>query len=353
MTPDELDSISYLPSIRSRLAELRGYRELRAETKAGLRPIVSLGKLGQVSDAVRVLERISDSVSTEYFVDLNVAPGQTCDDYDGLCDPASNYQAWRNLVAGEARAVPVALLRDNSTERPFVRQVLEIERRYGVVAMRSRRPAQDLPALQAALAAVDDVNNLLVVLDFGYIRGSMDAKEQEALRMVSALRNIDAATRIAVMASSFPKAVSAYGDRRGTLEILEREFHADVGGDEVAIYGDHAAIYPEPFEPSISRFVPRIDYCLDEAWLYERHRANDGEDGGYVECARQLVALPEWEEDFADRAWGADKIRETAAGRIPQGFGSPANWIAARVNMHIERQHSRIVQEDDSDEDEE
>ena len=70
MTPDDLDSINYLPSIRSRSAELRGYRELRPDTKAALRPIISLGKLGQVGDAGRVLERISESVGTEYFVDL-------------------------------------------------------------------------------------------------------------------------------------------------------------------------------------------------------------------------------------------------------------------------------------------
>jgi hypothetical protein len=313
---------------------------------------VSLGNLGKQDQPTRILETIRESIGDEGFVDLNTNPGQTCADFDALRDPAGNYAAWRGLFDDDAALTPVALLRDNATERPFVRQVLQIERDHGVVAIRSRRPAQELPMLQAALSAVDDVNNLLVVLDFGYVRPSLAAKEQEALRVISALRTIDETTRIVVMASSFPKAVSAFGDQRGTLEIIERDLHARIGGDDVAIYGDHAAIYPEPFEPSISRFVPRIDYCLEEAWLYERRRADDG---GYVACARSIVASPDWEANFAGVAWGAGIIQQTAqAGAVPPGFGSPSNWIAARVNMHIERQNEVAERppEDDFDDEE-
>ncbi|RXG93018.1 beta family protein [Bradyrhizobium zhanjiangense] len=336
MTPEDLDQIQYLPSIRSRQAELRGYGQLREATKTLLRPLISLGKLGKVDQPERLMETVRESIGQEGFVDLNTNPGQTCAGFERLCDPTGNYAAWRALFDGDPALIPVALLRDNVTERPFVRQVLQIERDHSVVAIRSKRPAQDLPMLQAALSAVDDVNNLLIVLDFGYIRPSLAAKEQEALRVISALRTIDETTRIVVMASSFPKAVSAFGDMRGSLEITERDLHARVGGDDVAIYGDHASIYPEPFEPQISRFVPRIDYCLEEAWLYERRRADDG---GYVACARSIVASPDWEETFADIAWGAGMIRQTSqTGLVPAGFGSPSNWIAARVNMHIERQ---------------
>jgi hypothetical protein len=353
MTPNDLDNIRYLPSIRSRQAELRGYRELRKETKQAIRPIVSLGKLGKSEQADKILQAIIETVSGECFVDLNAIPGQMCDGFEALCDPSGNYAAWRELIKSGSGTTPVALLRDNTTERPFIRQVIQIERDHRVVAIRSRRPAQDLPSLQAALSAVDDVNNLLMILDFGYVRGSLEPKEQEALRVISALRTIDPTTRIAVMASSYPKAVSAYGEYRGSLEIVERDLHAHIGGDQVAIYADHAAIYPEPFEPSISRYVPRIDYCLDDAWLYERRRVQDG---GYVECARKLLGLPDWDESFADIAWGASIILQAAmSGVIPAGFGSPSNWIAARVNMHIERQVALSTQgtDDDDSEDEE
>src|SRR4051812_8624088 len=135
MTPDDLDAIQYLPSIRSRQAELRGYRELRAETKQSLRPIVSLGKLGRMAQADRILQTIAESVGTECFIDLNTASGQTCEGFDRLCDPDGNCSAWRALVGANDTTIPVALLRDNTMERPFVRQVLQIESDHRVVAI--------------------------------------------------------------------------------------------------------------------------------------------------------------------------------------------------------------------------
>lgn len=329
---------------------MRGYAELRAQTKAALHPLISLGKMGRVDESRRVLEAIVQKVGP-CFLDLNTAPGQTCSDWNDLCDPADSYKTWRELAASFENITPVALLREGATERPFIRQVLTIEDRFGAVLIRSRRPAQDLPSLQAALSAVDDVNNVLIVLDLGYIRGAMEPKEAEARRVISALRTTDPTARVAVIGSSFPRAISVYGDHRGSLSIIERELHAQIGGDDVALYGDHASIYPEPFEPAMGRWVPRVDYCLDYAWTYER-RKEDG--GGYVECARQIVDTADWDPAFADLAWGAAVIRTTAAtGTVQPGFGSPGNWIAARVNMHIERQAAlgatTQVQNDDLD----
>ena len=336
MTPDDLDLIRYLPAIRSRQAELKGYRELRQDTKRSLTPLVSLGKLGKIGEADRVLGTVAQTVGGNFFLDLNPVQGQTCSGFDDLCNPADAYARWRHLAASCPGAVPVAILRDATPERPFIQQVRRIEATHGVVVVRSRRPGQELPSLQAAMSAIDDVNNLLVVLDFSYVRGALEPKENEALRVITALRTIDPAVRIVTLSSSFPKAVSAFGESRGSLDIIERDFHAHIGGEEVAIYGDHASIYPVPFEPSISRWVPRIDYCLDYRWHFERRRDDDG---GYVACARATVALPDWDQEFADRCWGAGMIAQTErTGTVPTGFGAPGNWIAARVNMHIERQ---------------
>lgn len=333
--PALLEAIRYLPAIRSRQAELRGYSELRLNTKDIIHPIVSIGKLGRVVSVEQVLDTVIERVGP-CFIDLNPHAGQTCADFEAYVDPTDNYRSWRELFAGRQDITPVALLRDGTTERPFIRQVLLIEQAFGAVVVRTRMPARDLPALQAALSAVDDVNNVLIVLDMGYIRGALEPKVAEARRVITSLRLVDPTTRIAVISSSFPRAVSAYGDRSGSLEITERDLHIQIGGDDVAIYGDHASIYPEPFEPSAARWVPRIDYSLDDSWRFERRREDDG---GFKACAQALMASPDWDEAWANEVWGAGKIRETAnAPQTPPGFGSPANWIAARVNMHIERQ---------------
>lgn len=347
MTPDDLDSISYLPIIRSRQAELRGYRELRPATKQGLVPLVSMGKLGRVDDPSRIIEAVAASVGGRFLLDLNPFPGQHCSGYERLCSEEGAYSAWRELAASHPNSVPVAILKEGAIERPFVQQVLRLERDHSVVVIRSRRPAADLAALQAVMSAIDDVNNLLLVLDFGYIRGSRELRDSEALRIITALRTIDASVRIVVAASSFPKAVSAYGDTKGRLEIVERDFHWHIGGDEVAIYGDHAAIYPLPVEPTMTRWVPRIDYCTPNYWLFRRYRQDDG---GFAKCAAEIVQDPDWDEQFTADSWGAQIIRQTAdAGDALEGFGSPAAWIAARVNMHIERQAAFKFADDDSD----
>ena len=235
-------------------------------------------------------------------------------------------------------AVPIALIRDGAAERAFVRQVLAIEADHGVVAVRSRRPASEFPLLQAAISAVEDVNNMLIILDLGYIRASIEAKEVEASRIINGLRNVDPSVRIAIISSSFPRSLSALGEEAGRLEILERDLHARLGGSDVSIYGDHAAIYPEPFEASVARWVPRIDYATAEAWVFRRHRA-DG--GGFPRCARELLAMPDWDAEFAEENWGAHTIQLQSAAQEPlPGFGSPSPWISVRVSMHIERQAS-------------
>ena len=329
-----LDAIRYLPCLRSRPSELRAYQELRQETKDLLHPIVSVGKLMRQGEGDRVLETVAGRVGA-CFVDLNPIPGQRCSDYEALSDPTDNYAAWRR-VAKRDGFTPVALLIEGGPERAFVRQCLIIEREFGALVVRTRRPAQDLASIQAVLSAVDDVNNVLVVLDLGYVRGALEPKTNEVRRVITSLRLLDPATRIAVVGSSFPRSVLVYGDRHGSLEIAERDLHLQIGGNDVAIYGDHCSIYPEPFEPSVARWVPRVDYCLEDTWKWERRRDDEG---GFVECAQQIVSSADWDATFAGQSWGAGMIRQASdSGQIPQGFGSPANWIAARVNMHIERQ---------------
>lgn len=345
ITSDDLDGINYLPCIRSRRAELKGYKELRDETKAGLIPVISLGKLNQVDSVEAVLRSVKE-IAPRAFIDLNLHAYQHCSDAARYCGSEGNYSAWRSLFDPNENYVPVAVLPTDANIRSFVRQVVEIERSHGVVAIRSRGGVQDLAVLQAAISAVGDVNNVLFILDFGYVRGATAPRESEARRLISALRGVDAETRIALVASSFPRSVSAYGEESGVLDIEERDLHAQIGGKAVAIYGDHSSIYPEPFEPSPSRFVPRIDYCLADSWIYRRFR--DSDISGYKRCATALVNSADWEPAFALQSWGAQKVQETSVA-VPAGFGSPANWIAARVNMHIERQFSASLLTDDED----
>ena len=341
MTPNDLEQIRYLPSIRTRQAELRGYRELRDDTKDELVPIFSLGKLGRVNQVDDVAGRVVEAAVGEYFLDVNCNANQRCEDWARMFDSANAFSTWRSFVAEQEGAVPVALIPRDRSLRAFVRQVLAIEQDHQVVHIRTRNPTADRRLLQSAVAAVDDVDNLLITLDFGYIRSSVEATELEAEQIINELRELDAAVRVCFMASSFPRAVSAFGEEGGVLEILERAVHENLGGDNVAIYGDHASIYPDPYTAEMTRFVPRIDYATPNSWIFRRHRVNTAraDNGGWPQCAREILDLPDWDEDFQEDVWGPQIIAEQAASTEPlAGFGSPANWIAVRVNTHIERQ---------------
>src|SRR6185437_5947144 len=130
MTPDLLDELTYLPAIRSRQAELRGYSELTAETKTGLRPLIALGRLGQIAETARVAERVVAAVGGEFFLDLNTFQDQQCEGWQELCNSEGNFRAWQDFAANVDNATPVALIRDGAPERAFIRQVLTIEENY-------------------------------------------------------------------------------------------------------------------------------------------------------------------------------------------------------------------------------
>lgn len=333
---EDLDRLIYLPVLRSRQAELKGYEMLRSETKAGIIPVISLGNLGKIRDSTRVLDAVNDRVGRA-FVDLNLYSNQACDDVEDLVNPDNHYEAWRMRIrdAGD-NLLPVPIIVESAPLRDFVRQVSLIERDYGVVVLRSRNPTRDQRKLETAISAVDDPDNVFVVLDFGYIRGSQEAHEFEAVRLINSLRTMAPSLRIAIQSSSYPRSVAVHGQEAGALEVIEREFHERLGGNEVVIYGDHGSIHSEPFEPAMARFVPRIDYPTGFEWIFRRHRADQG---GYTRCASEIIELPEWDPDAVPELWGAQCIQQAAdSPEVPAGFGAPAPWIGVRVNLHLERQ---------------
>lgn len=328
----DFDEYNYYPSLRTRLWEIRGYKQLDSDSKNLLVPTFVLSKLGAKAEAPAIMEALlRDFDDRPLILDLETHAAYACDNCPGFLDAADDFRAWREFVANYENVVPTALIPQGAPIRNIVRQVVALQRDHERVVVRSRSPSADLATLTSVLSAVESVDGLMIVLDFGYVRSRVSACSVEAAQVINALRTIDPATRVVVMGSSYPKSAAAYGDTGAHLDIEERQLHLALGGDAVTIYGDHGSIHPEPFEPSQARFVPRIDYALPDEWIFRRARADRG---GFIECARQIVALPDWDAVFADQCWGAGKIREVAGG-VMDGMGSPGPWVAARVNMHL------------------
>ncbi|QFU15316.1 beta family protein [Microvirga thermotolerans] len=330
------DDYTYYPSLRTRLWEMRGYKELGAAEKERVLPMFVLTKHNQTTGAGAVCQVVQASLEERSFIlDVESSPIYACDDTNAFLDPAGGFQAWRNFVQAQPGAIPTALLPSGAPIRDIVRQVIEFERVNEKVVVRSRSPAADLSTLIAIISAVDSVENLLIVLDFGYVRSRVPACAVDAANTINALRNVDPTVRVVVMGSSYPRSAAAYDDAGAALEIEERILHAAIGGNTVAIYGDHSSIHPEPFEPLPSRFVPRIDYALADSWIFRRVREDKG---GFKECAEQITGLTDWDPRLVDQqVWGAVKIQAAADGDITR-MGTPGAWIAVRVNLHLWQQ---------------
>lgn len=331
----DFDAFKYFPSLRSRQWEMRGYAQLLPEDKDRLAPMVVMATHGRLRSIQEVAAKVDDYTGGRaHIVDLELSPVYACEECSALANPASGFEAWRTFVDARPNVVPTALLPPNAPARDIVRQVILLEQTKGQVVLRSRSPSSDLPTLLSILSAVDSINNLLVVLDFGYVRSRIKACLAEAASVINSLREVDDTVRVVVLGSSYPKSVAAYSDEGMALEIEERTLHSSLGGDAVAIYGDYGSIHPEPFEPMQSRFVPRIDLALPDAWIFRRVRSDQG---GFTRCAELIVGLTDWDPRFAELNWGAGKIAAAANGDLTQ-MNAPAPWIAARVNMHLWQQ---------------
>nr|WP_248698630.1 beta family protein [Escherichia coli] len=109
--------------------------------------------------------------------------------------------------------------------------------------------------------------------------------------------------------------------------------HQNIGGSDVAIYGDHGSIHSVVYDNIIGRYVPRIDIALNDSWYFERRPGMNKE--GFIEAAKSILA--EYPHYQREDSWGAAMIRNAAIGDIA-GMGSPAKWIAVRVNLHLNKQ---------------
>lgn len=342
----DFDDFRYYPSLRSRLWEMRGYAELPYEEKTKILPIIPLAS----HHRTRKIEDVAAKVRGYFgglprILDLEQSPVYSCDEYRMLLNPDRGFAAWRDFVISQPNSIPTALLSADASIRDIVQQVRLLERHAGKVVIRSRLPTLNLPTMKAIISAVDDVNNLMMVLDFGYVKSKASKVVLEAADVINSLRDSNDVVRIVIMGSSYPKSTTIYDEAGAAIPIQERAIHAALGGNAIAFYGDYGSIHPEPMEPTMARSVPRIDYPLPDAWVFRRIRADQG---GYIKCAELITDLTDWQPDLVGKVWGADKISAASVGDIAS-MAAPGPWIAVRVNLHLWQQIHYQDVESDSD----
>ncbi|NMM75546.1 hypothetical protein B2J88_11910 [Rhodococcus sp. SRB_17] len=332
-----LSTYTYFPALRTRLAELRGLKELDGARKARIVPMLTLGQWRGSSELNKAAEKAAEAAGDRpFFMDLSSDNRKVEVHWDQLRNSTDAFRAWRQFAAEYKNAIPVVQIPVGGRTRDIVQQAQEIESAFGTVAFRIQDFAAQTPFVISAISALDDPRNAIVFIDCQYIREAMAAFVTATISTVNALRSEFPALLIVVLSTSFPSSTLPFADstkRRGVIPILERELHARVGGNPVAIYGDHGSVHAVVYDDvPMMRWSPRIDYPTYTDWHFERRPGPI--EPGYIESARAIQE--EFDCSTTSTIWGERMIAEAAAGS-PYGK-APASWIAVRVNIHLSRQ---------------
>ncbi|AQQ28600.1 MULTISPECIES: beta family protein [Burkholderia cepacia complex] len=338
----DFDNHAYFPTLMSRVAEIQGLRELSDARKERIIPLFTLGRWHNAPEFERAIQNCSAAIGEgrPYFADLTREVQHAPDVFGQLLSPDNNFNAWRDYIGRFDDAIPVVQIVPDVTRRQIFRQAQLIERRHEKLAFRVRNPGQELPLVINALSALDDPDNAIVFIDLKYVRGIERDAAAVATDAIDRIRAEVASARIVVLSSSFPAYLGTFaedeGETRGSIEILERQLHAQLIDDgRECLYGDYASIHPIIRRGGGGTFIPRIDAPHAFTWNFERRpELSEQRREGYQECATAL--LSRYPELNGNDCWGAAMIRQAAVGD-PHGL-APSPWIAARVNIHLSRQ---------------
>lgn len=335
----KFDTFEYYPALRTRPAEIKGYAELAPDEKSKIVPIFTAGLWPRQSELSASMEKIFDAAGNNpVILDLTIDPNYSSDEIRRLRDCENNFIAWRNFIEQqESKIIPVVQITSDSKISHIIRQARAFEDSGRKIAFKIRSFGENTTEIISALSALDDVENALVIIDAGYIRETLSASLAGCVTAINEIRDEVSDAIITVLSSSFPSSVVPFLDanskgERGVISMLETKLQAAIG-TEAAIYGDHGSIHSRLYIARGGRYTPRIDYPLNDAWVFERRP--DCNSSGYIDAA--VALLDAYSDIRADNSWGARMIKQAAAGEI-DGMKTPASWIAARVNMHISKQ---------------
>lgn len=340
---------NYVPCLKTTDAELRGYDTLGNEIKDNILPIFELTRSRRSSrnpegDIHRKVEEIRESVGRrEMILDLTTHDDLINDQILDLHDDANAFGAWREFVADTGlNVIPVVHVLEGGDLINLQREAAALEETHGKVAFRMDAFDDNSKSYVEAIAqAIDSTDNFILIIDLNFVgqRGALGAADL-VTRRIAEIDPRDKPGTISMLASSFPRAVATgdYGDDEygwfAAEEVLAHKFLLSRPITENVIYGDYGSIHPRRYETRGGSWVPRIDFPMDEAFMYHRYRRDDG---GYVRCAEEMV---EDKDYFSATTWADEQIAAAADGS-PNGR-SPSFWISARVNLHISRQFNRL-----------
>lgn len=331
------DNYSYYPALRTRSAEMTGLSNLPHDKKEKILPLISLGKWPRSEEIQVSLDKSLEVMNNLPFIlDVTKENSHHCASSFELLSQENGFRNWIEFCSQSENIIPVIQMPDSARLRDISIQARTLEEEKGSIAFRIRNLNTDINKTLTSLVSMRSPENAIVFIDLSYIRGNVSAITAAAINSINQIRTEIPEAIICVLATSFPSSVTNFcreNGQSGYIDIIERELHQNIGGSDVAIYGDHGSIHSVVYDNVIGRYVPRIDIALDDSWYFERRPGLNKE--GFIEAAKSI--LSDYPHYYEENSWGALMIRNAASGNIA-GMGSPGKWIAVRVNLHLTKQ---------------
>ena len=334
----EMNNIVYSPLLKTRDAELRGMENLSDEVLDKILPIYELtksrkSKKAPDGDIHKRMMKISEIQKGRPFVlDLCTDDKYINPQIEQLINETDGYYDWRYFLNlyDHLNIIPMVHLYDDEDFSEVEHFVAEMSQIKSHLAVRLPYDLDDISKyILPIVSSMAFHCKLLVFLDADFIRN----QEQKLLvdGFIQAVNDVplhEKIEQVTMLSTSFPRNPASLGeDHKGEFGILEEKLFKEISNKVTIGYGDYASINTEQVEIMGGTFVPRIDVCLDEKFIYKRYRRHEG---SYERCASEMVEDPRYKPIDS---WADNEIMSASKGN-PSGI-SPSFWISVRINYYI------------------
>lgn len=341
---------SYVPILKSKEAELKGYYFLDENIKNDILPLLELTRSrrsknnpdGRIEIKFKAIQK-SLGESRPFILDITSEASLGNAEITSMLDPDNGFQNWVSFIRSLPKVVVPCIHYVGAIDNDFKKQINDLYSFKDAVCFRvSNFEEEGISATQDFLQIVGE-RNVILVLDAIYVNKT--SKDTVVLNARNFLNTISASLSsnavVVFAASSFPKSITTDGkidDERGKCHLLERALYKEVSSaspvkGKKIIYGDYGLIHPIVYD-DFGRWIPRIDVVEDSEVFYYRKKIHDG---GYVAAAKLVMADPRYRTLSVINLWADNEIAQAASGE-PNGK-SPSHWISVRLNMHITKQY--------------
>lgn len=346
---ERLQGREYVPALRTRDSELKGFENLKPLIQERMLPVFELtrsrrSKTNPDGSVIKTVDRLVELMGENPFVvDVTSLDSQGNAETANFLDPADSFRNWCNFVLSNlpASCIPVVHLSDPFDRAEFSTQRARLEEKFHGIAIRVPTDYPDAPLIAAALRAEPKRGCIVLLTDGGFVQQGQAAwMAKQCMGIASLFAGL--VDLVAPLTSSFPSSVTetafgggdAYGDF-ALEEVAVSEVMKTFGVPSTRIvHGDYGLVHPNDFEGTVTSWVPRVDVPLAHTGFYYRYRRPAG---GYALAASLAI------RDVKYRAldcWAHEMVAKAATGS-PEGR-SPSFWISVRVNFHLTRQVLRL-----------